>query len=161
MRGEVCGIQTERDTSNAACDPRDAHTLGAWACSSPNPVSGEIGLCLLLRPSVCACGKDLESFWRLNLRHGHSSPSKPKTRCPAMLRPPGMRSPLLLGSRGPGFSQQECLAAVLAGQDSGRAGKLQPSTSRRQGAARRPRVLVLPGPELERKRRKKCLNTVL
>lgn len=48
----------------------------------------------------------LESFWRLNLSVGHLSPSKPKTPCLAMLRPPGMRSPLLLGSRGWVYSKQ-------------------------------------------------------
>lgn len=122
--GEVCGIQTERDTSNAACDPRDAHTLGAWACSSPNPVSGEIGLCLLLRPSVCACGR----IW--GIISASEPPPWPLVPIEARDAVPGDVTPARNevapppGQPGPGFQQTECLAAVLAGQDSGRAGKL-------------------------------------
>lgn len=65
------------------------------------------------------------------------------------------------GQPGLGFQKTKYFAAVLASKDARRAGEISQARFSIGGPARRPQVLVLPGPELERKKRKKCLNTVL
>lgn len=103
----------------------------------------------------------LESFRHLNLYKSRLSPSKPEMLCLAMLHPPGTRSLLLPGSWGWAFRKQSASLLFSPARTQGEQEEISHARFSIWGPARRPWVLVLSGPELERKRQKKCLNTVL
>lgn len=90
----------------------------------PPPVSGEIGLCLLLGPSVRACVKDLGVILASEPPQWPLVPIGAKDAVPGDVTPAGNEVAPPPGQPGLGFQKTECLTAVLTGQDSGRAGKL-------------------------------------